>query len=78
MKRPPAVRYLVPRLNFRFAFLCSFSAASRRLASSTARSTFPKLKALTDAAAGKGFLVMIFLLPLAPAKSILNKFVYEI
>ena len=36
---PPAVRYLAPRLNLRFAFFCSRSCASRRFASSTARST---------------------------------------
>ena len=39
LERPPAVRYLAPRLNFRFTFLCSRSCASRRFASSTARST---------------------------------------
>ena len=39
MERPPAVHYLAPRLNFRFAFFCSRSCASRRFASSTARST---------------------------------------
>ena len=39
------VRYLAPRLNLRFAFLCSFSAASRRLASSTALSAFSGSKA---------------------------------
>lgn len=28
MKHPPDGHYLAPRLNFRFAFLCSFSAAA--------------------------------------------------
>ena len=32
-KRPPAVCYLAPRLIFRFALRCSFSAASQRFAS---------------------------------------------
>lgn len=35
---------------------------------------FSKSKALTDTAAGKGFSVVVFLFPLAPAKPILNKF----
>lgn len=39
LKCPPAVCYFAPRLNFHFAFLCSFSSASRRFASSTALST---------------------------------------
>ena len=39
MECPPDVHYLVPRLNFRFAFFCSRSCASRRFALYTARST---------------------------------------